>query len=95
LPIGSAIGPIWGASRSHTKTYSKPPQNGSVSAAGLPDFLPPFILKWVQGMAAGEWQDSPKDLERLIGRKPTAAADYFRESYPAPAQAQEPTREPV
>jgi hypothetical protein len=46
-------------------------------------------------MAAGEWQDSPKDLERLIGRKPTAAADYFRESYPAPAQAQEPTREPV
>jgi NAD(P)H dehydrogenase (quinone) len=66
-----------------------------VSAAGLPDFLPPFILKWVQGMAAGEWQDSPKDLEKLIGRKPKAAADYFRESYPAPAQAQEPTGEPV
>jgi len=66
-----------------------------VSAAGLPDFLPPFILKWVQGMAAGEWQDSPKDLEKLIGRKPKAAADYFREGYPAPAQAQEPTGEPV
>jgi NAD(P)H dehydrogenase (quinone) len=66
-----------------------------VSAAGLPDFLPPFILKWVQGMAAGEWQDSPKDLEKLIGRKPKAAADYFRESYPAPAQAQEPTGELV
>jgi len=48
---------------------------------GLPDFIPPFIRKWVQGMAAGEWQDTPGDLEKLIGRKPTTAEEYFRSEY--------------
>ena len=69
-----------------------------ISAAGLPDHIGTFVLKWVQGMAAGEWQDSPKHLEKLIGRKPKAAGEYFRESYPqmAPAaQAQEPARKPA
>jgi NAD(P)H dehydrogenase (quinone) len=69
-----------------------------ISAAGLPAHIPPFILKWVQGMAAGEWQDTPGDLERLIGRKPKAAAAYFRESYPPAlpgAQAPEPARKPA
>jgi len=69
-----------------------------ISAAGLPDHIPPFLLKWVQGMAAGEWQDSPKDLEKLIGHKPTTAAQYFRDNYPQPApatQAQEPGRKPA
>jgi uncharacterized protein YbjT (DUF2867 family) len=69
-----------------------------ISAAGLPDHIGTFVLKWVQGMAAGEWQDSPNHLEKLIGRKPKAAGEYFRESYPpaAPAaQAQEPARKPA
>jgi hypothetical protein len=60
--------------------------------------LATFVLKWVQGMAAGEWQDSPRHLEKLIGRKPKAAGEYFRESYPpAPsaARAQEPARKPA
>ncbi len=68
-----------------------------ISAAGLPEHIGTFVLKWVQVMAAGEWQESPKHLEKLIGRKPKAAAEYFRESYPpaAPAaQDQEPARKP-
>lgn len=50
-------------------------------AGGLPDFVPPFILKWVQGMAAGEWQETPGHLEELIGHKPKIAAEYFRDEY--------------
>lgn len=63
----------------------------TLAAANLPDFIPPFILKWVQGMAAGEWQDTPGHLEKLIGHKPKTAAEYLRDDYlpqataPAPA----------
>lgn len=62
-----------------------------LSGNGLPDFVPPFILKWVQGMAAGEWQEQGNDLEKLLGRKPETATDYLRDQYlpkataPAPA----------
>jgi hypothetical protein len=47
------------------------------------------------GLAAGGLQGH---LEKLIGRKPKTAGEYFRESYPpaAPAaQAQEPARKPA
>lgn len=43
-----------------------------------PDFVVEFLCTWVDGMNAGEWQDVTADLETLIGRKPTTAADYFR-----------------
>ena len=67
--------------------------------ANVPDFVAAFVLKWVQGMNAGEWQDQTEHLETLIGRKPKSAAEYFRDSYPpaAPAAqvAQEPARKPA
>jgi NAD(P)H dehydrogenase (quinone) len=53
----------------------------TLAAAGLPAHVRPFILQWVRGMAAGEWEDTPGDLEKLIGRKPTSAAEYLREVY--------------
>lgn len=61
----------------------------SLAAAGLPAPARPFVLQWVRGMAAGEWEDTPGDLEKLIGRKPTSAADYLREVY-VPASASPP-----
>ena len=50
----------------------------SMAALGFPDFVAPFILKWVQGMNQGEWEEVTNDLETLIGRKPTTPAEYLR-----------------
>jgi NAD(P)H dehydrogenase (quinone) len=50
----------------------------SMAALGFPDFVAPFILKWVQGMNQGEWEEVTGDLETLIGRKPTTPAEYLR-----------------
>ncbi|MEI9942239.1 MAG: NAD(P)H-binding protein [Pseudomonadota bacterium] len=61
-----------------------------LAASGLPDFIPPFIQKWVHGMAAGEWQETAGDLEKLIGHKPTTAAEYFRDEYLPQAIASSP-----
>lgn len=67
-----------------------------ISVNGVPDFVAAFVLKWVQGLNAGEWQDQTKDLETLIGRKPKTAAEFFRDGYPsAPAATQEPARKAI
>lgn len=50
----------------------------SMQGLGFPDFVAPFILKWVQGMNQGEWEEVTGDLEALIGRKPTTPAEYLR-----------------
>jgi NAD(P)H dehydrogenase (quinone) len=50
----------------------------SMATLGFPDFVAPFILKWVQGMNQGEWEEVTNDLETLIGRKPTTVAEYLR-----------------
>jgi NAD(P)H dehydrogenase (quinone) len=60
----------------------------SMAELGFPDFVAPFILKWVQGMNQGEWGEVTDDLETLIGRKPTTPAEYLR-SVAETAQAEE------
>lgn len=60
----------------------------SMQGLGFPDFVAPFILKWVQGMNQGEWEEVTSDLETLIGRKPTTPAEYLR-SVAEAARAQE------
>jgi NAD(P)H dehydrogenase (quinone) len=60
----------------------------SMAALGFPDFVAPFILKWVQGMNQGEWEEVTDDLETLIGHKPTTVAEYLR-SVAEAAHAQE------
>ena len=47
--------------------------------AGFPEFVIEFVLKWVQGMNAGEWQEQTRDLESLIGRKPITTFEFFRD----------------
>ena len=59
-----------------------------VNTAGLPEFIAQFVLKWVQGMNLGEWEEETHDLETLIGHKPTTPAGYLRELADA-AQVQE------
>lgn len=49
--------------------------------AGLPEPVRPFALRWIQGMAGGEWSETPGHLEKLIGRKPTSAAAFLRATY--------------
>jgi NAD(P)H dehydrogenase (quinone) len=58
-----------------------------VKSNGVPDFVAEFVLKWVQGMSAGEWQDQTNHLEKLIGHKPKTAAEYFHDEF-IRAQAQ-------
>jgi NAD(P)H dehydrogenase (quinone) len=50
-------------------------------AEGFPDFIITFVLRWIEGMNAGEWQRKTGDLEQLIGRKPKTAEDYLRTNY--------------
>jgi NAD(P)H dehydrogenase (quinone) len=60
----------------------------SMATLGFPDFVGPFILKWVQGMNQSEWDEVTGDLEALIGRKPTTPTEYLR-SVAQAAQPQE------
>jgi NAD(P)H dehydrogenase (quinone) len=45
----------------------------------MPEFISPFVLKWVQGMNQGEWEEETNDLELLIGHKPMTPAEYLQE----------------
>jgi NAD(P)H dehydrogenase (quinone) len=47
-------------------------------AAGVPDLAIEFVLGWLRGMNAGEWQEQTHDLEKLLGRRPTSPAEFFR-----------------
>ena len=47
-------------------------------ASGLPAFVPPFFLEWVNGFNRGEWDNVSGDLEKLIGRKPTTTEEFLR-----------------
>lgn len=60
---------------------------------GFPPGIAEFILKWVQGMNAGEWAEETGDLARLIGHQPTTFDEFFAEAAKA-AQAA-PTSESV
>ena len=55
-------------------------------AAGLPGSVADFLLAWVRGINAGEWDNPSGDLEKLLGRKPTTVREYLRDNYPAPQQ---------
>ncbi|MGK6316950.1 SDR family oxidoreductase [Neorhizobium sp. DT-125] len=52
-------------------------------AAGLPEPAAGFVLAWVHGVTAGEWDGQTADLETLLGRKPVSAAEYLRASFAA------------
>ncbi len=51
--------------------------------AGLPEPAANFVLAWVKGVNAGEWDSPTGDLERLLGRKPTTPAEYLRARHAA------------
>lgn len=50
-------------------------------AAGLPEPAAGFMLAWVHGINAGEWDGQTGDLEKLLGRKPTTAAEFLQASF--------------
>ena len=50
-------------------------------AVGFPDFAVEFVLTWVRGMNAGEWEADGNDLETLIGHSPTTTAEFLRSEY--------------
>lgn len=50
---------------------------------GLPEPAAGFMLKWVEGVNAGEWDGETGDLERLLGRKPKTPTEFLRASHAA------------
>ena len=50
---------------------------------GLPEPAAGFMLKWVQGVNAGQWDGQTGDLEKLLGRKPKTPTEFLRASYAA------------
>lgn len=50
-------------------------------SAGMPEPAAGFVLTWVHAVNAGEWEGQTGDLEKLLGRKPTAPAEFLRASY--------------
>ena len=52
-----------------------------LTAAGLPEPAARFVLAWVQGINAGEWDGQSDDLEKLLGRKPTTPTEFLQASY--------------
>ncbi|MFE4832665.1 NAD(P)H-binding protein [Streptomyces sp. NPDC056672] len=55
----------------------------AMRTVGFPDFAVEFVLTWVRGMNAGEWEAKGKDLETLIGHSPTTTAEFLRAEYAA------------
>jgi len=47
---------------------------------GAPDFVAAFLLEWVKGFNAGEWDQVTGDLEKLLGHKATTPEEFFRRS---------------
>jgi len=59
-----------------------------VKAAGVPDFVSEFAIRWIKGMDAGEWAPLGSDLQKLLGRKPTSTEETMRTTYFQPVAAQ-------
>jgi NAD(P)H dehydrogenase (quinone) len=56
-------------------------------AAGIPDFVAEFAIRWIKGMDAGEWEPLGSDLATLLGRKPTSTEEAMRTTYFQPVAA--------
>ena len=52
-------------------------------AAGLPEPAAGFVLAWVHGINAGEWDGQTGDLERLLARKPAMPTEFLQASHAA------------
>ena len=63
------------------KTVSEQEYIANLMAAGLPEPAAGFVLTWVKGVNAGEWEGKAGDLEKLLGRKPTTPSEFLRASY--------------
>ncbi|MFC6139282.1 SDR family oxidoreductase [Paraburkholderia silvatlantica] len=48
---------------------------------GFPALVANFFVAWFKAIAAGEFSEVTGDLERLIGRRPQTARDFYRESF--------------
>lgn len=47
-------------------------------SVGLPEPAAAFVLTWVHGVNAGEWDGQTGDLAKLLGRAPTTPNEFLR-----------------
>lgn len=78
--IAQILSDIRGKAVPH-KTVSDQEYIANLVSAGLPEPAAGFVLAWVHGVNAGEWEGQTGDLEKLLGRKPTTPAEFLRASY--------------
>jgi len=65
------------------KAVSEHEYIANLVSAGMPEPAAGFMLSWVHGINAGEWDGQTGDLEKLLGRKPTTPAAFLRADYAA------------
>jgi len=65
------------------QTVPEPDYVARLVAAGLPEPGANFVLSWVKAINTGEWDSQSGDLERLLGRKPTAPTEFLRAAHAA------------
>lgn len=63
------------------KTITEEQFQTGARAAGLPDPAAEFALGWLRSVEGGEWTETTRDLETLIGHKPQSAFEFFRDNY--------------
>lgn len=63
------------------KSVSDQEYIANLVSGGLPEPAAGFVLSWVHGVNAGEWDGQTGDLEKLLGRKPTTPTEFLRASY--------------
>jgi NAD(P)H dehydrogenase (quinone) len=49
---------------------------------GLPRPVAEFMTAWTEGVNRGAFSNNTKDLERLIGYRPTSYREFFKQHYP-------------
>lgn len=83
--IAGILADITGADVPYTTVNAKEYVKHLEATAGVPEFIAEFAMEWVQGINDGEWAHQTRDLETLLGRKPTTTAEYYRAAYAAAA----------
>jgi NAD(P)H dehydrogenase (quinone) len=78
--IARSLSEVAGRSVSYTELTSEAFVDYRV-AKGLPRLVAAFMGEWFQAIAAGEFAEVSSDLEQILERKPTTAAEYLKTAY--------------
>jgi NAD(P)H dehydrogenase (quinone) len=79
--IAAALSEIHGATVPYVPISIEEYIEGFVKL-GLPRHVAEFMTAWTEGVNLGAFSNNTKDLERLIGYRPTSYREFFARHYP-------------